>query len=98
MQEDTTHESGVGLSHNNILVQDIYWSKIYLQTPRNQMNPSEISLCVLPIQEIDSTATKVHGLSVSYMAGQKALVDEDCKSLPTSCLQKAAEEVAQFLH
>ena len=62
------------------------------------MNPSEISLCVLPIQKIDSTATKVHGLSVSYTAGQKALVDKDCKSLPTTSLQKAAEEVSQFLH
>ena len=62
------------------------------------MNSSEISLCVLPIQKIDSTATKVHGLSVSYTAGQKALVDKDCKPLPTSCLQKAAEEVSQFWH
>ena len=33
--------------------------------------PYEISLYVLPTQKIDSAATKVHGLSVSYATGQK---------------------------
>ena len=61
-------------------------------------HPSEISLYVLPTKKIDSAATKVHGLSVSHATGQKALVDKDGKLLPTTSLQKAAEEVSKFLY
>ena len=37
---------------------------------------------------------------MSYATGQKALVDNflDVKLLPTTSLQKAAEEVSQFLY
>ena len=35
---------------------------------------------------------------MSYATGQKALVDKDGKLLPTTSLQKAAEEVSQFLY
>ena len=61
-------------------------------------HPSETSLYVLPTKKIDSAATKVHGLSVSYATGQKALVDKDSKLFPSTSLQKAAEEVSQFLY
>ena len=61
-------------------------------------HPSEISLYVLPTKKVDSAATKVHGLSVSYATGQKTLVDKDGKLLPTASLQKAAEEVSQLLY
>ena len=35
---------------------------------------------------------------MSYVTGQKALVDKDGTLLPTASLQKAAEEVSQFLY
>ena len=35
---------------------------------------------------------------MSYATGQKALVNKDGKLLPTTSLQKVAEEVSQFLY
>ena len=67
---------------------------------RGSRNPDEdlnVHMYILPTKRIDARAYKVHGLSVSYEAGRKQLLNKNKEVLPAVGTADAAESLIEYL-